>query len=340
MATIKVRWHVNELVNVMSLFDVQKVYRSTIDSPYSWTEITDVSTRVPLVAGQTDYLFDDIAGDITYFYCVSYFNSTSSIESRKSDPINGNLAGYISLGEVRAEGFTETKYSDARVLSAIEMASDLIDNVTGQWFEPRTRTFSFDIKGSPKGGSPELSLDVPIIAMTAISIYGTDTDIDNFLVYNRHLRQGLLNPDDRHDPKIKYNYDYDYRITNNNLALNIPKGSLNVTVTGVWGYTDINANDPIGVTVEGGQIPLSYGHTPPLIKRAALLLMSKFLPKVVTGGSMDSYLAGRVIEEKTRDQNYRLAVPTDRDKSYGMTGNVEVDNILLNFMAPLGVGVV
>ena len=58
MSTIKVRWHVNELANVMDLFDVQKVYRaSAADGP--WTEITAAMTRVPLVEDVEDYLFDD-----------------------------------------------------------------------------------------------------------------------------------------------------------------------------------------------------------------------------------------------------------------------------------------
>jgi len=81
MATIKVRWTVSELENVMSLYDVQKVYRSTVGAPYTWVEITGVATRVPLVAGVTNYLYDDIAGSADYYYAFSYFNSATLLES-------------------------------------------------------------------------------------------------------------------------------------------------------------------------------------------------------------------------------------------------------------------
>jgi len=92
MATIKVRWTVEELDNVMTLYDVQKVYRKTDITLPSWTEITTALTRVDLVAATTSYYFDDTTGDDSYFYAMTYYNSTSGAESDFSDPISGDVS--------------------------------------------------------------------------------------------------------------------------------------------------------------------------------------------------------------------------------------------------------
>lgn len=92
MATIKVRWTVEELDNVMTLYDVQKVYRKTDITLPSWTEITSALTRVDLVAATTSYYFDDVTGDDSYFYAMTYYNSVSGAESDFSDPISGDVS--------------------------------------------------------------------------------------------------------------------------------------------------------------------------------------------------------------------------------------------------------
>jgi len=112
MAVIKVRWSVNELVNVMTQFDVQKVYRSTTTDTGPWVEITTVGTREPLVAGTTSYFFDDTTGETTYYYSVAYFHSTTLLESEKSDAMKGDLSGadfltvndlYLLVGSERVD---------------------------------------------------------------------------------------------------------------------------------------------------------------------------------------------------------------------------------------------
>jgi len=89
MALIKVRWSVAELENVMSQFDTQRVYRSTsVSGP--WTEITVVGTRVTLIADQTNYFFDDLTGDPTYWYVMTYYNTSTTYQSNYSTPIRGD----------------------------------------------------------------------------------------------------------------------------------------------------------------------------------------------------------------------------------------------------------
>ena len=102
MAVIKIRWNVDELENVLSQFDQQKVWRSTVGEPFSWAEITGPGTRVALVAGQADYYYDDTAGDPDYYYAISYFDSTGPTDGSLSPPIRGDYSGvqYLTLADL------------------------------------------------------------------------------------------------------------------------------------------------------------------------------------------------------------------------------------------------
>jgi hypothetical protein len=101
MSVVKVRWHVDELANVMTLYDTQKVYRSTTSDPYAWTEVTNVSTRVTLVAGTADYYYDDTDGLDTYYYSVAYYNSSTLAESEKSSALKAALGtDYLTLQDL------------------------------------------------------------------------------------------------------------------------------------------------------------------------------------------------------------------------------------------------
>ena len=91
MATIKVRWTVAELANVMTQFDTQKVYRSD-NQTGPWVEITTGVTRVPFVAGQTGYYFDDLTGDPNKWYAITYYNTATLHESNLSTPVKGDTA--------------------------------------------------------------------------------------------------------------------------------------------------------------------------------------------------------------------------------------------------------
>ncbi|MCP4674358.1 MAG: hypothetical protein GY854_02335 [Deltaproteobacteria bacterium] len=101
--TIKVRWSVYELSNVMTLYDTQKVYRSTEDESGPWLEITGPSTRVDLVAGQYDYFYDDTGGDKEYYYATSFYNTSTGAESGRSEPMRAALGtDYLELSDLYA----------------------------------------------------------------------------------------------------------------------------------------------------------------------------------------------------------------------------------------------
>jgi len=97
MATIKVKWTIEELANVLTQFDTQKVYRSTTGEAGVYSEVTTPSTRVDIITDQYHYTFDDILGDASYYYKVTYYNSLTDNESTASNPISGQTALALSI---------------------------------------------------------------------------------------------------------------------------------------------------------------------------------------------------------------------------------------------------
>lgn len=89
MSVIKLKIQVTLFDNVLASFDRIQVHRSTTGVNGTYTELTTVATRIPLVQGTTVYLYDDLAGDPDYWYKTRYYHSTSGLESALSDPRKG-----------------------------------------------------------------------------------------------------------------------------------------------------------------------------------------------------------------------------------------------------------
>jgi hypothetical protein len=92
MASIKLKFVVEHISNVMLNYDQIKVYRSTTQTG-TYSEITGPTTRVDLVADQVLYEYIDTAGDPTYWYKFAYYNSSTTAEGSLSDPIQGEDSG-------------------------------------------------------------------------------------------------------------------------------------------------------------------------------------------------------------------------------------------------------
>ena len=91
MATvIKIKIYVDELDNVLTKFNQIKVYRSITGIGGTYAELTVPATRINLQQGQTEYVFDDEAGAITYYYKTSYYHSGTALESDLSEPQLGD----------------------------------------------------------------------------------------------------------------------------------------------------------------------------------------------------------------------------------------------------------
>jgi hypothetical protein len=95
------------------------------------------------------------------------------------------------------------------------------------------------------------------------------------------------------------------------------KGAGTVTVTGIWGYTE-----PDGTPM---------GRTPLAIRRACMLLVLRALAPLAHDTSLEARSRWRLLEERTRDQSYRLGPPTNVRP---LTGDPEVDALLVHYLRP------
>jgi len=313
MAAIKLRIHVSELANVMTLFDEIKVYRSTAGISGTYTEITGLGTRITLVALQTVYEYDDIAGDPAYYYKTSYFNSVSSAESSLSEAIKGEGTGnYVSIQDFRDEGVTVAQASDERLLALIEIWESFVNEQTGQWFYPKDITLELD------GNDTDiLFLSIPIISVTSLKLNGETEALDaaSYVVYNR------FDPDDRRNPRIKLQrtstMDLFERLSaGGSQALRFAKGYRNQIIEGSFGFIEPD------------------GCAPKLIKYAVTrLVIARIGPEASAGASP----AGPVVEEWTDGHKLKYSDIPAASGGGSITGDLEVDRILKMYRRPIGI---
>ncbi len=239
------------------------------------------------------------------------------------------------LSDLRDEGIPATgpgSISDARMLATIALASNFVETFTGRKFGARYETHR--LSGN---GVRLLTLDEVIIATESVDIDTTPysqadliVDPSLFRVFNRHL-SGMVMPDDRESPRIEFVHSDDllgvgiYRTISVNLRTLIwPDGVHNVTIVGVWGYTDADGSP-------WGEIPALIRYVTKLIVLREMVLFSD------VDCREDWRLRWRVTEERTRDQSLSLAQP----RSWGgITGDPEIDVILARFRRPPLLGAV
>ncbi|MCU0659598.1 MAG: hypothetical protein MUF64_31330 [Polyangiaceae bacterium] len=208
---------------------------------------------------------------------------------------------YASIEDLRAEGVTAAMASDARLLSLLVEAGALLDRVTGWFFEPRAKGFQLDGRGTPT-----LELPAPPLQLDEVRIFGATISMpsDDLVIVGGPVEPGFDAP----------------RFTLRRGVF--PRGAGNVEASGLWGYTE-----PDGT-------PL--GRTPLAIRRAVMLLVLRQLPKLTDADSAAARSAWRLLEERTRDQSYRLAAR--RDAGVVLTGDPEVDELIARYRRPAGLG--
>jgi hypothetical protein len=335
MTVIKVKWTVEELDNVLTLYDVQKVYRATSETG-TYSEITTAGTRVSLVADQPQYYYDDTAGDVTSWYKISYYNSTTTDESLQSTAIPATGGGrYVTVQNMRDEGVTVAQASDAKLLRLIGLAESYFENATGRWFYPRNVNIRMDGPGSRVMGlEPEIiQIDTLEMLWEPYGVYPliNVVDLDGVVIYNRHLTQGLLTPDDREDPKLALEQ---YAVAELGTW---PRGKQNISITGWFGYTELSKDDPIGETAAGSQVPLSKGRTPPLVVDAVMRLVVRYLPEISdTEAANELAMAHRLQRVKTRDQEIRYSAGGGSRGGGWFTGDRFIDDTIGRYMGPAG----
>ena len=211
--------------------------------------------------------------------------------------------GYCTVADLRAEGVTEAQASDARLTALIDEASRMIDRVTGWFFEPRLVKLRLDGRGAPtiEPPAPPIRIDRVAVSGSDVSLSPTDVIVDGA----PHRGGGPMLP----SIMLRHGRTFPY-------------GRGNVEVEGLFGYTEHDGTP--------------HGRTPLEIRRACLQLVLRALPRL--GDADDAHDARnrwRLLEERTRDQSYKL----DRvGRSAPLTGDPDTDDILLRYMRPPALG--
>lgn len=245
--------------------------------------------------------------------------------------VQGSGTAYALISDMRDEGVAEGEASDARILRVLSMQARYIERITRRYFRPVFRSQVFDGSGS-RGclfGDPLIALVDVSLGQPALTVVSRET----FRVYNRHIANGMTEPDDRNDPKIEFAHFSDLVYGRRGAATVssplfgipwrdhfFPEATQNVTVRGLWGYTDF----------DGGPM----GKTPELITQAQKLLVLREIPTMAGCGSDerdDIRYRPRLTGEKTRDQQYTR----EAEINTPFTGDRAIDDILLSFMAPM-----
>jgi hypothetical protein len=207
---------------------------------------------------------------------------------------------YATVADLRAEGVTVAMAADDRLRALIDEAGGLIDRITGWFFEPRTATLRLDGRGTPSLEPP-----VPPIRLDRLAIYDHDVALPEAVdVIGAPVGPGFEAP---------------------RLVLRggrcFPRGTANVVAAGRWGFTE-----PDGT---------AEGRTPLEIRRACILLVLRNIDPLAGTASSDARNRWRLLEERTRDQSYRLA---ELRVGNPLTGDPEADAILARYRRPVSLG--
>ncbi len=202
---------------------------------------------------------------------------------------------YATVADLREEGFQGT---DERLTALLAEACSFIDKATGWFFEPRGMQVQMEGRGGPSIEPP-----VPSIHISSIMVDGNPIRLEDVVVVGAPVTTPFPAP----------------RITR--VKGVFPRGLDNVLVEGVWGYTE-----PDGTAM---------GRTPPAIRRVAMWLALRILPKVGEGATHAANFAWRIIEERTRDQSIRYS---NLAQGAGPTGDPEIDSVLVRYSKPAGLG--
>ncbi len=195
---------------------------------------------------------------------------------------------YATVQDVRAEGVTDVVIDDARLTLLLEESSRLIDQVTGQFFEPRTLVLRM-----PGTGAPSVYPPYYPIRIDELSDWDLPLDVNVLDISGAPVMAGSDGP----------------RITRRRGFFS--RGARNVRVAGRWGYTEYDGSPE--------------GRTPLPVRRAAMLLALRWLVPLGEDEGQ-SRRSRRIVAERTRDQSVEYSDARVGERS--LTDEPEVDALL------------
>lgn len=205
---------------------------------------------------------------------------------------------YATVSDLRAEGVLDIVADDDRLTALLDEASRLIDQVTGQFFEPRLLVLRLPGRDAPSVYPPYHPIRIDEASVWELPLDPSQLDLEGAPVM-----PGSQGP----------------RVTRMRGVFSI--GARNVRLVGLWGYTE-----PDGTAL---------GRTPLAIRRAAMLLVLRWL--VPLGDDEDLGQRGRrVIAESTRDQSIRYSDVAA--SAHGLSDDPEVDALLAPYVRRSAMG--
>lgn len=205
-------------------------------------------------------------------------------------------------------------------------AARLIEEWTGNWFEPRYLTHK--LEGDKKKA---LYMDVPIIAIELVETVSKDSSGNEtrypwnaayWRAYNRHL-DGYSEEDDRYNPKIELIMADPAECASNTSYLDWtwPYGQQNAEITGVFGFTD-PAPDIAAPN-------MSLGIQPYELRRIMTAVMLRISEDYALQ-SPTTQQGGRVKKYKSRHQSVEFFGASGSGNQYGsMSGDPLIDQLLV-----------
>jgi len=206
------------------------------------------------------------------------------------------MGNIITFDDLQTEGINSPTYNRARAEELILDAEDVIEKITGRLF----RKVDTSVYASGRNRDI-LLLPHPPITITSVneSDHSTGTEVLTEIPSASYAQESdLLAEVALRNPKLK-RYDA-YWV----------KGENNYKITGSFGFVF-----PMGTT------PETYS-APRMIKRAAVLIVAKYLPPTVD--RIGTIGTGRIVQESLKGYSYTLSEAAQA----GFFGDPEIDGIL------------
>ncbi|MCC6311569.1 MAG: hypothetical protein IT345_11750 [Trueperaceae bacterium] len=269
-------------------------------------------------------------------------------------------APYATVADLRAEGVEPASVPDARAQELILLASRFIDRLTGQRFFPRHEALRLDGDGSAIAHHPAL---LPILEIRRLAVNGRLLGPAEYAVRERYVElvRGAF-------PAGRANVELDGVFgwlearpkVATELAEALVAGATEATLADAAGLRPKDAllvGDELpllvaslaGATVTGEPVPagapagalvVAYGRVPRPVERACLMLAVRHRHGLATDAGARAAVNDRIIEERTDNYLYRLAAPQAAGGDERTSGDLAVDRLLADYVAPPFVGVV